>query len=207
MNDTKTSSDAPAFSHQRRRLLKRLGLALGAGVTSQILSGPLVLQTALAYEPKTTTLDTNGLVLSRGQLLVLNAICAQVIPATDTPGAVEVDVPGFIDHLLFHCETPDQQSEVAGVLDRMQDQSMTQHGIAFEQLDNEQQLFLLTAIERVEGGFSDADRQAFKNLKNQIVFGYFSSEPGATLALKYDAVPGGFTGSIPYAATDKAWYR
>jgi len=35
--------------------------------------------------------------------------------------------------------------------------------------------------------------------------GYFTSEIGATKALRYVAVPGKFDGSYPYKKGDKAW--
>ena len=35
--------------------------------------------------------------------------------------------------------------------------------------------------------------------------GYFTSEPGATKALRYVAVPGRYEGCIPYKKGDKAW--
>ncbi|MDU0353713.1 hypothetical protein RS130_07055 [Paraglaciecola aquimarina] len=42
-------------------------------------------------------------------------------------------------------------------------------------------------------------------LKALIVFGYFTSEVGATQALNYQAVPGGFKGSIPCDENTKSW--
>jgi hypothetical protein len=41
--------------------------------------------------------------------------------------------------------------------------------------------------------------------KNLTLLGYFTSEPGATKALRYIQTPGHFSGEIPYKKGDKSW--
>lgn len=45
----------------------------------------------------------------------------------------------------------------------------------------------------------------FAMMKQLTLWGYFTSEPGATKALRYVPVPGRFEGCIPYKKGDKAW--
>ncbi len=45
----------------------------------------------------------------------------------------------------------------------------------------------------------------FTMMKELTLWGYFSSEVGATQALRYVAVPGRYEGCIPYKKGDKAW--
>jgi hypothetical protein len=45
----------------------------------------------------------------------------------------------------------------------------------------------------------------FTMMKQLTLLGYFTSEPGATKALRYVAVPGRFDACIPYKKGDKAW--
>ena len=45
----------------------------------------------------------------------------------------------------------------------------------------------------------------FTMMKNITLFGYFTSEPGATKALRYAQTPGYFKGDVPYKKGDKAW--
>lgn len=45
----------------------------------------------------------------------------------------------------------------------------------------------------------------FGMIKQLTLWGYFSSKPGATQALRYIAVPGKYEGCIPYKKGDKAW--
>ena len=49
------------------------------------------------------------------------------------------------------------------------------------------------------------DQSFFKILKDYTLTGYFLSEIGATKALAYERVPGGFQGDLPLAANQKAW--
>jgi hypothetical protein len=42
-------------------------------------------------------------------------------------------------------------------------------------------------------------------MKQLTLLGFFTSEVGATQALRYVAVPGKYEGCIPYAKGDKAW--
>jgi hypothetical protein len=42
-------------------------------------------------------------------------------------------------------------------------------------------------------------------LKELTTLGYFTSQPGATQALKYAAVPGPYKGDIPFSEVGKAW--
>jgi hypothetical protein len=45
----------------------------------------------------------------------------------------------------------------------------------------------------------------FTMMKQLTLWGFFTSEPGATKALRYVAVPGKYEGCIPYKKGDKAW--
>ena len=49
------------------------------------------------------------------------------------------------------------------------------------------------------------EQSFFKLLKDYTLTGYFLSETGATQALAYEAVPGGFWGDLPLAPGQKAW--
>jgi hypothetical protein len=45
----------------------------------------------------------------------------------------------------------------------------------------------------------------FTMIKQLTLWGYFSSEIGATQALRYVAIPGKYEGCVPYKKGDKAW--
>jgi len=51
----------------------------------------------------------------------------------------------------------------------------------------------------------DEPSHYFRMMKELTLWGYFTSEVGATKALRYVAVPGRYEGCIPYKKGDKAW--
>lgn len=52
---------------------------------------------------------------------------------------------------------------------------------------------------------ADDEPHYFSMMKQLTLWGFFTSEPGATKALRYVAVPGKYEGCIPYKKGDKAW--
>ena len=52
---------------------------------------------------------------------------------------------------------------------------------------------------------AEDDPHYFSMMKQLTLWGYFTSKPGATQALRYVAVPGRYEGCIPYKKGDKAW--
>jgi hypothetical protein len=44
-------------------------------------------------------------------------------------------------------------------------------------------------------------------LKELTILGYFSSEIGATQALRYAEVPGAYDGNAPYVRGQRAWFN
>ena len=52
----------------------------------------------------------------------------------------------------------------------------------------------------------DAPAHYFRMMKELSLVGYFSSEIGATQAVRYIEVPGAYHGDYPYKKGDRAWY-
>lgn len=186
----------------RRGILKGLGALFGAQVANNLLGGE-AWSVAMAFQQ---TPDKRQLqLLSSAQLSTLAAVADVTIPATDTPGALATDCHWFVDNQLQHCFDTQAQTAALAILDKLEASASGQQGNTFSQLDNDQQLILLNALEQSAQGFSQNDTQAFKLVKSLLVFGYFTSEVGMTKMLAYDPVPGGFRGSVPYASVGKAY--
>ena len=138
-------------------------------------------------------------------MVLLRDICALVIPKTGTAGAAEVDTHGFIDSQLYHCYPLEDQQKVSAVLSKINQIALQRYKQHFSGTTNAQQLELLTDLEKPANGFDGTDKSQFKFLKGQIVFGYYTSEVGASQELEYLVVPGPFKGSIPYDSLGKTW--
>ena len=79
----------------RRELLYRASMLLGGALTAGTVSGILA---------GCTTSDSPGQpgggFLSADEMRTVTAMADQIIPRTDTPGAVDAGVPAFIDKML-----------------------------------------------------------------------------------------------------------
>jgi hypothetical protein len=52
---------------------------------------------------------------------------------------------------------------------------------------------------------SEENPHFFTMIKQLTIWGYFSSEPGITKALRYNPIPGRYEGCVPYQDGEKAW--
>ena len=187
----------------RRQFIKQLGGMIGAGAAARIATAT-GLSVALAYPRLTNAQNREGKIFNKQQLALLAKVADVIIPRTDTPGASDVDCHGFIDNQLFHCHSEEQQQAVVKTLEEIDKNSKGEFAKDFASLSETQQQDILLSIEK--GSFFDASlRERFKFMKSLVVFGYCTSEAGATQAFAYQPVPGGFTGSIPCDENTKAW--
>jgi hypothetical protein len=120
-----------------------------------------------------------------------------ILPATDSPSASEAGTHDFIDAAMSACATSKQQSTfrsgLAALVAEGFDKAGTQERIALLQRRATQDIAL------------PYDDSFFKILKDYTLTGYFHSETGATRALAYERVPGGYQGDIALASEQKAW--
>lgn len=195
--------ESNTINEQRRDFLKKLSQAVGYSAATLAVAGS-GMSVALAYTPNPNSTKTAGLLFSQAQMKTLHDICATIIPATDTKSAAEVDCHGFVDNQLIECHSPDQQQMCVQAVELVQNNAQSKHNKAFIQLTDKQKTQVLRDIESMKTATGEQKAQ-FKFLKLLIVFGYFTSEEGATKALTYQPYPGGFKGSIPLNADTTSW--
>lgn len=191
-------------NESKRQFLKGLSALLGASVVGQFASNNS-LAAAFSYQSQNDGTINAGNVFSLEQMKTLKEVCNVVLPQTDTPSAAQLDVHGFLDHQLKVCHSIDEQKSARQVINKIEQQSLVHYSIPYYQLSFTQQTTLLVALEQQKMGFTESDKQQFKALKALMVFGYFTTEVGATQVLNYQAVPGGFKGSVDYSSLKKSW--
>ncbi|WP_293352721.1 gluconate 2-dehydrogenase subunit 3 family protein [Phenylobacterium sp.] len=174
-------------------LLTRRDAALSFGALWTALVLP-----AGALAQATPTSAWTPRALSAEQARTLDVVAELIIPATDSPGARAAGVPQFIDRAVADYYEPADAARIKAGLDRIDSDARAAHGAAFVALTGAQQLALLTRYD-TEGLAS------FKALKELVTIGYFTSEPGATIALRYDPVPGDYRGCVPLKEIGRAW--
>lgn len=184
----------------RRAALKQLALACGLALSASSLSA-----LAASFSAPTDFSRSKKTLLTAKQLELVRTLGDIIIPATDTPGAVAAGVHDFINHYTAYCASSAEQQQLLATLARIESAADSEFKTAFTALTNAQQLQLLNAMEQAQNGFSQADRKGLKQLKALVVFGYYTSEPGATQELAYLAIPGGYKGNFKLKEIGRAW--
>lgn len=144
--------------------------------------------------------------LTAAQARTLDIVAELIVPATDTPGAREAGVPKAVDRAVaIYCRPADAAAIRQG-LDRMETDAMAKYGRAFAGLSAAEQTALL-AIYEAEGKQKRpaSDPAFFPVLKDLVTASYFTSEPGATKAVRYDPIPGAYRGCVPLKEIGRAW--
>lgn len=138
----------------------------------------------------------------------LTAIGDTILPATPgSPGAGAIHIGRFVVMMLAECHPPSDSDGVRSFLSEFERHVGLRAGARFDQTGAEEREQRLVEFERrvriAATGTGWAD--GFKVVKRLVLTGYFTSEPGATQALRYDPVPGAYHGSVPVDSTTKAW--
>ncbi|WP_143308892.1 gluconate 2-dehydrogenase subunit 3 family protein [Chitinophaga vietnamensis] len=187
----------------RRDAIRNVAILLGTAISASTLSA---LESCTGSAPKNYELN-------KPQTKALLAEIAEtIIPTTDTPGAKAAKVDDFIITMMNDCYKKSDQEVFLQGLKKIDEASDKKFKKTFMDLTPDQRTQLLTDIdkERVEYNKRKDKKEGdpthyFQYLKELTLLGYFTSEPGATKALRYVPVPGKFEGCIPYKKGDKAW--
>ena len=171
-------------------------------------------QTYLATAPdyNSTTVEY----FTSAQRKIVAAAAEIIIPRTDTPGAIDAGVPRFIELMASDWMNEQEQAVFAAGLADLETRIPEQYGATFDQLNSAQQQEILQALEDAakDSPWYDfgnvlrdfiSDAPFICQLKELTVWGFFTSEVGATQVLRYDAMPMEFDGDIPLSPQDSSW--
>ncbi|MDF0544314.1 gluconate 2-dehydrogenase subunit 3 family protein [Sphingobium sp. H39-3-25] len=138
----------------------------------------------------------------------VTAFADTLIPRTDTPGAQDAGVPGVFDALMRDWATPEHRGQFLGALKAIDSASVARNGKPLATLPRPERTKFLQAYD-AEQFAAPADplgsKTMYLQLKELIVSLYYLSEPGATIELRYEQVPGAWEASIPITAETRAW--
>lgn len=123
---------------------------------------------------------------------LLTAIAGTMLPATDTPGAVEAEVPENLAHLIANWASPAIRRELLATLEKIDAASHQQYEAGFASLTADDQFMVLNAFdaENLRG-------EGYARLKELILRLYYFSEIGASIELEYIHSPGEWKPSAP----------
>lgn len=168
---------------------------------------------------------------SEENIKLLDEIGETIIPATSTsPGAKAARIGAFMKVYVTDCYTPDEQSTFWYGINKIKEISQNQYKNQFPKLTLLQKKEILQKFEKDAQDYSENKKKStrangdavqtgkgnqdtmneydghfYPMIKELTLFGFFTSQPGATKALRYIQTPGSYQGNVPYKKGDKAW--
>ncbi len=149
-----------------------------------------------------------GTVFTSGEKKTVERIADVIIPRTDTPGAVDAQVPAFIVMMMQECYPQKNQDAFQKGLAAFDKWCEKKYNKAFLKLSPTEQETAVAALDKEvlgKGKNKDKSLSFYRTLKELTLLGFFTSEPGATKTLRYIQVPGKYEGCVPYKEGEKAW--
>ena len=149
-------------------------------------------------------------VLNQTQIQLLDEVGETILPTTKTPGAKAAQVGIFMAVMVRDCYKPEDQQVFLKGLTQLDNDCKKQYGKNFMECDAAQRTAFLTARDQEQKDFTankrkDDPSRYFRMMKELTLLGYFTSEVGATKALRYLPIPGRYDGDVAYKKGDRAW--
>ncbi|UFH52084.1 gluconate 2-dehydrogenase subunit 3 family protein [Spirosoma sp. KNUC1025] len=164
---------------------RREAVAQTAWILGGVLSAP-TLQAMNRWEELTKRKKTGWnatSLLNETQREIMARVTDLILPHTDTPGALDVGVPDFIEIMLRDCyKKPAQDTFLAGL------GLLEQKG--FLALPPDQQTATLKQVEA--DAQKSSDLTFWQMIKEQTLLGYYTSEAGIKASFDYQPIPGKF---------------
>lgn len=191
---------------QRRELLKMIAATTGMAMIG--LPAVVFGQAQLPVPPANNA-------FSKAQVALMDEIAETILPRTDTPGAKDAGLGLFMAQFVTDCYDAEQQAIFrAGLADV--DKRAKGGFLALTPAQRTELLRTLDAEARNVSPDPDkaedqgADTAAtpphyFTMLKQLVLFGFFTSQVGATEVLRYVAIPGRYDGDMAYEPGTPAW--
>lgn len=189
----------------RRELLHRASLLLGGAITASAASGILA---GCVATPQPMTSGVGF--LDDLEMSTVTAMADQIIPKTDTPGALDVGVPAFIDRMLagyYQQRERDIMREGLKLADR---DARLLRNVSFAQLTSSEQVALMKRYDqeqfdytRANASKQNAPPHPFRLMKELTILGFCTSEAGATKLMYYNQNPGPYRGDLPLSQVGK----
>jgi hypothetical protein len=137
-------------------------------------------------------------VLDRHQSETVATIAEMIIPTTDTPGARAAGVHQFIDLLLAEWAPDDDRKQFLEGLADVDARARAASATDFLSATEAQRGAILTALDAEaqerRSAKGDAPPPFFERMKFLTVYGYCTSEVGASAELHYEVIPGSYDG-------------
>lgn len=175
----------------RREAFQRIALLLGG-----VALAPELLARAMSQPENLPSEDL---------IKLLDEMAETIIPATDIPGAKAAQVGQFIFQAVETCLPEKRKKRFIEGLENAEAACRRKTGKSFVDCSEAERTALFQQLQSEKPLPNDDVPTFFTALKMLVLHGYFTSEIGATQALNYDPIPGGWVADMPADESTKAW--
>ena len=183
----------------RREVLRRATYLLGGAITFSGFGGCDMLNQVFVSDIESIT----------SQESLIAEIADTLIPDNNgVPGAKAAGLGPFIVLMMQDCYTADVQKQFADGLVKVDEVSKSKYNKLFISLtlkEREEIFKLFKAEAQAQITAEESPSQFFPLIYELTCLGYYTSEIGATKALRYVHVPGRYDACIPLQPGQKAW--
>lgn len=181
---------------KRRIALKNMTLAAG---------GMMVLPTWAKGWSRTSVTFQSFLLPQEDELLL--AMVDTILPATDIPGAKDLEVHLFVQKMITDCYEPEVQESLKKGLEMVEEMAQQSYGIPFSACNTMQKEELLMKLENPLTTEISPETQSAENVQQQeyeffalvkklTIRGFMTSEYVMTNHTDYSMMPGHFYGCV-----------
>lgn len=185
----------------RREVVKRATFLLGGAITFSGFEACEMINKVFVNEIESKSIAS--------QESLIAEIADTIIPDTkEVPGAKAAGLGPFIVMMLQDCYTADIQKDFADGLMKVDAVSKGKYNKLFISLtikEREEIFKLFKAEAQTQINAEESPSQFFQLMYELTCLGYYTSEIGATKALRYVHIPGKYEACIPLQPGQKAW--
>lgn len=203
----------------RRTALKNLTLSIGYAVAAPTLFNMLASCTS-------ETATWKPVFLSLDEKLMVTHLVDIILPTSKIPGALDVNVPEFIDKMYKDIElAPKQKIFQKGAaifaenfkdkfgknVSKASKEDIQTLFASYFDLSPEAKQLVIMEQRKSEGEISENNKASFLmyqflfSVRYYTLFGYYTSKKVGTEVLNYDPVPGVYKGCIPVEEVGNTW--
>jgi len=197
------SADSPDMV-RRREVLKRVAWLVGGAVSAP--AALAILQGCSAKDAAPAGGAWTPKFFKGKQADVVTAIADAIIPKTDTSGALDAGVPAFIDLMMADVYDAAAQERFTKGFAEFEIAAST-GGRAFLERDAAGRgEFVKESLEKALAAPRDGGKPFILMARELTLLGFYTSKPGITENMTYQAVPTAYHGCVPLSQMEKPVY-
>ena len=204
----------------RREVIQQVAAMLGG---TALIGGERLLAFTIDDEALIGAMAQGTGTFTAADVALLDEIAETILPETSTPGAKAAKTGAFMALMVSDVYADRSQQVFRDGLRAVDEACMRAHNVGFLQASPAQRLVVVEALDREQKAAMDARAAApsnrapapaaasdepphyFRMMKELTLLGYFTSEIGATRALRYIESPGRYDPCAPHAPGDRSW--